>query len=393
MLKSYKYRIYPNESQQRQMSKTFGSCRYVYNWALNLKNKRYQEFKQNVNRFELSSMLTFMKTTNELEWLNDVNSQSIQASLRHLDVAFTNFFRKTFKYPNFKRRNQKQSFECPQNVKINFETKKIQIPKIGKVKYKDIQTFDGQIKTCSVSKNTSGQYFISILVDNSIELPLKKEITESTSIGIDVGISTFCTLSTGEKVENPKWFNASAKKLAIYQKRFSKKVLKSKNRNEQRIKVAKIYNDITNKRKDFINKLTTKIIKNHDTIFVEDLNITNMMQTKSLAKSIQSASWGEFFRQLEYKSAWYGKNLIKIGRFEPSSKMCSCGKINSNLQLSDRNWVCTSCGELHDRDILASNNIKKFGLIKLNYNTRQVMSEESVDASHWRAVEAETFVP
>lgn len=392
MLKSYKYRLYPNESQQRQMSKTFGSCRYIYNWALALKNKRYQEFKQNVNQFELSRMLTFMKTTNELEWLNDVNSQSIQASLRHLDVAFTKFFKHLSKYPNFKKRNQKQSYECPQNIKINFETKKIQIPKIGKVKYKDIQIFDGQIKTCSVSRNPSGEYHISILVDNAVELPIKKEITENTSIGIDVGISTFCTLSTGEKIENPKWFNESAKKLAIYQKRFSKKVLKSKNRNNQRIKVAKIYNDISNERKDFINKLTTKIIKNHDTIFVEDLNIQNMMQNKSLSKSIQSASWGEFFRQLEYKSNWYGKNLIKIGKFEPSSKMCSCGKINSNLQLADRNWVCTSCGEIHDRDILASNNIKKFGLIKLNYNTRRVTPEESADASHKRAVEAETLV-
>jgi len=381
MLKVHKYRLYPTIPQQHQLAKTFGSCRYIYNWALALKNKRYQEFKQNVNRFELSSMLTFFKTTDELTWLNEVNSQSLQASIRHLDVAFTNFFKHRAKYPNFKKRNQKQSFECPQNIKINFETKKIQIPKLGKVKYKDDQTFEGQIKTCTVSKNPAGEYYISILVEDSVEVPIKKEITENTSVGIDVGISTFCTLSTGEKIENPNFFKTSEKKLAIYQKRLSKKTLISKNRNKQRIKVAKVYNGITNKRRDFLNKLTTKIVKNHDTIFVEDLNIQGMIQNRSLAKSIQSASWGEFYLQLEYKCNWYGKNLIKIGRFEPSSKMCSCGKINSNLQLADRTWVCTSCGEMHDRDILASNNIKKFGLIKLSYETRRVTPGESVDVS------------
>jgi len=381
MLKAHKYRLYPTIPQQHQLAKTFGSCRYIYNWALALKNKRYQEFKQNVTRFELDKMLTFLKTTNELDWLNEVNSQSIQASIRHLDVAFTNFFKHRAKYPNFKKKFGKNSFECPQNIKINFETKKIQIPKLGKVKYKDNQTFEGQIKTCTVSKNPAGEYYISILVEDSIEVPIKKEITENTSVGIDVGISTFCTLSSGEKIENPNFFKNTEKKLVVYQKRLSKKTLISKNHNKQRIKVAKIHNSITNKRKDFLNKLTTKIVKNHDTIFVEDLNISGMLQNRSLSKSIQSASWGEFYRQLEYKSDWYGKNLIKIGRFEPSSKMCSCGKINSNLQLADRTWVCTSCGEMHDRDILASSNIKKFGLIKLNYETRRVTPEESVDIS------------
>ena len=391
MLKSYKFRIYPNRKQRIQIHKTFGSCRFIYNWALDFKTKRYQQHKENINRFELSKMLTFFKKTEERSWLKEVNAQSLQSELRHLDSSFTNFFRHNAKYPHFKKKNSKQSYDCPQHVDICFDDKKVKIPKLGKVNYHDRRTFFGDIKTCTVSMNRAHQYYISILVDNGFELPSKKKIDEDKSIGIDVGIKSYCVMSNGDVVDNPHHLKNKLNKLKVYQRRLSKKKKGSSNRYKQKLKVARIHNDITNTRKDFINKLTTNIIKNHDTIFVEDLNIRGMLKNHHLALSISDVSWSEFFRQIEYKSEWYGNNLIKIGRFEPSSRTCDiCGLINERLKLSDREWTC-ECGAVHDRDLLAARNIKHFGLMKLKYNTRQGMPEEPVDILRWQMDEAGTF--
>lgn len=381
MLKSYKYRIYPNEKQERLLLKTFGSCRFIYNWALGFRTKRYQQYGENISRFELAKMLVFFKTTEERKWLSEVNSQSLQSELRHLDSAFTNFFRKNSKYPTFKKKGKKQSFECPQNVDINFESKRIKIPKLGLIKYMDKKVFEGKIKTCTVSLRNS-RYYISILVDNNLPLPKKCKIEEVSSIGIDVGLTHFATLSDGTKIENPRILRKYEDKLKIYQRRLSRKTKFGQNWKKQKSRIGSIHQKIADTRSDFLNKLSTNIVKNHDTIFAEDLNIQGMLKNHCLAKSISDVAWSEFFRQLLYKSAWSGKNLIEIGRFEPSSRLSDCGEINHDLKLSDRTWVCKSCGKTYDRDIQAAKNIKKMGLMKGKYKTGQGMPVGPVEISH-----------
>jgi putative transposase len=363
MLKTVKIRIYPNNKQKYQINRTFGICRYVYNWALNLKSQRYQEFKQNVNRFELSKMLTFLKSTEEKGWLNIANSQSLQSELKHLDAAYVNFFRKNSSFPKFKKKNQKQSFECPQNVKLNYPNKTIKLPKIGEIRYRDRFKFDPNIKvkTCVVSRSKTGKYFASILIDININHLAKT----GKMIGIDLGLKHFATFSNNIKIENPRFLNKSLNKLKANQRKLSKKTKFSKNFYKQKQIVAKLFERINNQRNDFLHKLSTNLIETQDIIFVEDLNIEGMVKNHKLARSISDASWGEFIRQLEYKAHWYGKQVIKIGRFDPSSKMCSkCGSIKENLKLSDRLYICENCGLEIDRDLNAAINIKNFGLIK-----------------------------
>ena len=378
MLKTYKYRLYPNEKQEILLLKTFGCCRFVYNWALDFKTKRYHQFGQNVSRFELSSMLTFFKTTNERSWLGAANAQSLQAEIRHLDVAFTNFFRKNTAYPNFKKRGKKQSFECPQSVSIDFEAKKVKLPKLGEIIYRDQQRFEGKIKTCTVSLKND-RYFVSMVVDNGIPLPPKQPIKPETSIGIDVGLTTFATLSDGTKIENPRILRSYEQKLKVQQRRLSRKKKFSQNWKKQKTRIAKTHQKIADSRGDFLHKISTNIVKNHDSIFIEDLNVTGMLQNYKLAKSISDASWSELFRQLAYKSDWRGKNLIEIGRFEPSSRLSDCGEINHDLKLSDRVWTCKSCGTTYDRDIQAAKNIKKMGLMKGKYKTGRDTAKEPVE--------------
>jgi len=369
MLKAYKYRIYPSSSQQTELAKTFGCCRKIYNWALDLKNKRYSQYRQNISRYELDKMLTFLKKTNELAFLNEANSQALQQELNHLEMAFTNFFKHNSGYPNFKSKYDNQSYSCPQNVKIDFKTQRVFIPKLKKVVVKIDRKFKGIIKTCTVSKTTTDKYFISVLVEDNKELPKKDKIKEETSIGIDVGLKSFLVDSNNIEVKNPKFYRNAESRIKCLQQGLSKKTKGGSNRRKAQKKLALKHEKIANQRKDFLHKLSTNIIKNQDTIFVEDLNVKGMLKNHNLAKSISDVSWSEFFRLLKYKADWYGKNIIEIGRFEPSSKMCSCGVINSNLKLEDRVWTCENCGNTNQRDFLAANNIKKFGLMKLNYNT------------------------
>lgn len=383
MLKTYKYRIYPSNDQQTQMAKTFGCCRKVYNWALDFKNKRYSQYKQNVCRYELDKMLTFLKSTNELSFLKEVNSQSLQQEISHLETAFTNFFKHNASYPNFKSKYDKQSYSCPQNVKIDWKILKVFIPKLKYVPIRIDRKFNGIIKTCTISKTTTDKYFISILVDDGKELTAKKKVKEETSIGIDVGLKSFLVDSNNNEIENPKFYRNAEPRIKCLQKRLSNKVKNSNNRKKAQKKFALKHEKVANQRKDFLHKLTTKIIKNQDTIFVEDLNVKGMLKNHNLAKSISDVSWSEFFRQLKYKSDWNGKNIIEIGRFEPSSKMCECGVINKNLKLSDRVWTCKSCGVINQRDFLAAKNIKKFGLMKFVYSTYSTRGTrgESVEMS------------
>ncbi len=367
MIKAYKYRIYPNAEQKIIMAKHFGSCRFLYNWGLARKIELYQKENKRISCFDLIKEITILKKQEEYRWLQEVLAQSLQQSLMHLDNAFTRFFREKKGFPKFHKKNGNQSFTVPQNVKIDFEKNQIQIPKCKQVKAKLHREFEGSIKTCVISKNPSGKYFISVLVENNVELPQKAEIKSETAVGIDLGIKDFATLSSGEVIANPRHLKSKEIKLAKHQKRLARKKKGSKRRELQKKKVAKIYEKISNERNDFLHKTSKKIVQEFDTIIIEDLNVKGMVKNHNLAKAISDCSWGTFTNMLEYKCNWYGKNLVKIGRFEPSSRLCnSCGTINKELKLSDRVWTCKVCNTAHDRDHLASQNIKTFGLQKQN---------------------------
>jgi putative transposase len=376
MLKAYKYRIYPNKKQIEMLNKHFGCSRFIYNWALQTKNEVYIKHKKSLSRFDLQSKLLQLKS--EFSWLKEVNSQSLQSSLLNLDNAFSNFFRrckeKTNKkgFPTFKTRKGKQSFQCPQYVKVDFERSKISLPKIKDIKTVFSRKFEGKIKTVTISKTCSNKFFVSILVETNEKIPEKPKIDPNKTVGIDLGLKDFAILSTGEKIKNPR-FNYAKEQEQI--KRLNRKICRqyrmnekhSNNRNKNCIKRAKLFEKITNRREDFLHKLSTKLIRENQTICLEDLNVSGMMKNHKVAESFSSISLSTFVRMLEYKAEWYGRNIIFIGRFDPSSKICNyCGYYKKDLTLKDRTWVCPDCGTEHDRDINAARNIRDFALQKQN---------------------------
>lgn len=360
MLKAYKYRLLPTVEQKEQLQKFFGVCRFAYNLGLETKISAYTSAKVNLSCFDLTKQITELKA--DYEWIAECPAQPIQMSLRNLDNAYTNFF-KGGGFPKFRNKYSKQSISFPQNTSVDFENSKIRLPKLKWVNCIYDRHFDGIIKTVTVSKTTTGKYFVSILVDNQKELPKKKQIKEQTTVGIDLGIKTLATLSDGTSFENPKWFRIAAANLRRQQRSLSRKKKSSTNMEKQRLVVARCHERIANQRKDYLHKISTFIIQNFDTICMEDLNVTGMMKNEKLALAIGEIGWSNLKSMIEYKAEWYGKNIITIGRFEPSSKFCSnCGTINKELKLSDRFWTCQKCDYYHDRDKNASQNIKNFGL-------------------------------
>jgi len=361
MLKAYKYRIYPTEDQKMQLVSFFGSCRFIYNLGLETKIQAWISAKKNYTWIDLANQMKELKDT-DANWLHEAPMQSLQMSLRNLDKSYVKFF-KGGGFPKFKNKHSKQSVQFPQDVKINFNNSTIHIPKIKNVSIHFHRKFEGKIRTVTVSKTTTNKYFVSILVDNQVDLPTKKKVKDKTSVGIDLGIKTLAVLSDGTIFENKKWFREAKQNLCIQQRSLDrKKKIKGSNYEKQRLVVAKIHERIKNQREDYLHKISSSIIKNYDTIMLEDLDIKGMLQNHNLSLSISDMGWNKFNQMLEYKAKWYGKNIIRIGRFEPSSKCCSsCGIINKSLTLKDRVWTC-KCGETHDRDINAAINIKKFGL-------------------------------
>lgn len=392
---AYKYRMYPTEDQKVLLEKHFGSCRFVWNYFLALHNKKYTEEGKGMTFKEMEKELTLLKKNKEYGWLKEVNSQSLQASLMNLDIAFNRFFRKLGGYPNFKKKNQSQSFTVPQHFRV--DGNHLYIPKFDKpiriFKHRD---YSGQERSLTISREPSGEYYVSILVrepDTNIQQqPVKAEST----IGIDLGIKMFATLSNGVQISKPNYIKRSEKKLAKAQKRLSRKKKGSKNREKQRIKVARIHEHIANQRKDFLNKVSDVITRAYDAVVIEDLNIKGMVRNHHLARSISDAGWYTFVSMLKAKALRRGKNIIEIGRFDPSSKMCSrCGNIKDDLKLSDRTYHCDVCGLTINRDLNASINIKRFGLISLalptdsgevtpvdSYtNTLKLLEREGIEAS------------
>lgn len=371
MLKAYKYKIKPNTQQQELLSKFFGCVRYIYNWGLNAKTSAYKENGKAVGYVRLAKELTSLKQQQDHEWLNECTTEALQQSLRSLDNAFTGFFRKKAKYPRFKsKKHTKDSVKFINSVHFDFENWTVKLPKLGKVKLCMNKTFDQSIckqGTCTVSRDHCGTYWCVITVDNLQPKPTKAKLVKENAIGVDLGIKDYAILSNGTKFTNPKHLEKAQKNLAHLQKVFARKGKDSKNHEKMRIKVAKCHRAVTNQRSDFLHKLSSHLVRNYDVICLEDLNVKGMEQNHHLARTIQGAAWSEFVRQLEYKSEWYGKNVLFIGRFEPSSKLChKCGYINQDLKLSDREWVCLVCGEHHDRDINAAMNIKEIAFDKQN---------------------------
>lgn len=369
MLKGYKYKLLPNQEQREALSKYFGCVRFIYNWGLEQKIKTHKECGKSIGYVQLARELTLLKQQKEFEWLNECSTVAMQQSLRNLETAFSKFFKKNAKYPKFKSKiYSRDSVKFIQHVHFDFRDWTVKLPKIGKVDLCKNRAFNQATckqGTCTVSRDHCGTYWCVVTVDDLQEIPSKAEIRKDSSVGIDLGIKDYAILSDGTKFSNPKHLENTKKKLAHLQKVFSRKEKGSKNYEKMRIKVAKCHRSIANKRNHSLNNISSYLVNNYKTICLEDLNVNGMLQNHHLAKAIQDASWGEFVRQLQYKSDWNGVNVIYIGRFEPSSKTChNCGYVNHDLKLSDRKWVCPQCGTKHDRDVNAAINIKEMAFKK-----------------------------
>ena len=355
MLKAFKYRLSPTKEQSILLNKHIGASSFVYNLALECKQMAWAGSKVNLSCFALHSQLKDLKT--ECEWLKEINSQSLQQSITNLDKAYTAFFKGQNSFPKFKKKSNGGSFNIPQNVLL--ENGKLIIPKFKKgidiVLHREIK---GEIRQATISRTPTGKYFVSILCETGEPIKPKTVVKESTTVGIDLGIKTYLVSSDGKDFDNPKYLRKAQSKLKYVQRKYSKHKGK---RTKQ--KLAILHEKVANKRKDFLHKTSSELIKNHDSLAIEDLAVSNMVKNHKLAQAISDVSWSTFVTMLEYKADWYGKNILKIGIFEPSSKLhANCGYINKDLTLSDREWTCPKCGELVSRDVNAAINIKSFAL-------------------------------
>ncbi len=369
MITATKAKLYPTDKQKVLLEKHFGSCRFVYNYFLSERDRYYiahkDAEKSSLNYMDTQNMLVELKK--KYLWLYEVNSQSLQMSLRFLDNAFTSFFHKNGDHPNFRKKGNNDYFAIPQHMQI--KGSRIYFPKFNEGIY-----FKGsenkleeikEIKQITITKS-AGNYYCSMIYENNRGMPEKIPLSNKNAIGIDLGIEKYATLSNGAAIENPRFVDSAEERIKRLQKQLNRKQKGSRNRTKQIQKIQRKYKKLRDTRDDFLNKVSTAIAKQYDTIVIEDLNVQGMQQNHHMAKHIADASWHKFRVKLEWKTEIYGKNLIKIGRFDPSSKLCSdCGNLKHDLELSDRIYRCDTCGLAIDRDYNASRNITKIGMIKV----------------------------
>jgi putative transposase len=362
MEKAYSYRFYPTSDQESLLRRTLGCVRLVYNRALAERTSAWYERQERIGYSETSSMLTGWKREEELQFLNEVSCVPLQQCLRHLQTAYVNFFSGRAKYPNFKKKRNGGSAEFTKSA-FKWKDGEIFLAKCVEplnIRWSRQLPVGAEPSTVTVRLNPSGQWYISVRFDDPRDLKLQPV---PGAVGLDAGITSLVTLSTGEKLANPKHFNKHYKRLKRAQKALSRKEKGSRNRERARRRVARIQQQISNSRKDHLHKLTTRLIRENQTIVVESLAVKNMVKNPKLARAISDAGWGEIVRQLEYKSEWYGRTLVKIDRWFPSSKRCgNCGHVVEKLPLVVREWDCPKCGSHHDRDVNASKNILAAGL-------------------------------
>jgi putative transposase len=361
--RAYRYRFYPTSDQARSLVRTFGSARYVYNWALRLRTDAYYQRQERVSYADTSAALTALKREPETAWLNEVSSVPTQQVLRHLDRAFRHFFAGRARYPTFRKKHGTQAAEyTPSAFRWDAATRSLTLAKMDAplaIRWSRPLPDGAQPRTVTVTCDTAGRYFVSILVEDEVAPlpPIQQQV------GLDLGLHDTVVLDTGEKVGNPRFFQQDAQKLAKAQCRLAKKCLGSKNRHKARRKVARLHARIADRRCDFLHKLSTRLIRENQTICVESLSVKAMVKHPTLAKAIHDVGWGEFVRMLTYKAAWYGRTLVAIDKWYPSSKRCAdCGHVLGSLALDTRRWTCPACGAVHDRDVNAAQNVLAVGL-------------------------------
>lgn len=363
--RAYRYRCYPTPAQAAVLARTFGCARFVYNWALSLRTDAYYERQERLSYVDLSAALTTLKQRRETVWLNEVSSVPVQQALRHLETAFRNFFAGRAKYPTFHKKHGAQSATYASTAfRWDVQTRTLTLAKMATplhIHWSRPLPDGATPTTVTLSRDTAGRYFVSILLEEDVApLPI---MTETGQVGIDLGLHDVVVLDTGEKVGNPRFFAKDEKQLGKAQRRLAKKQRGSKNRDKARRRVARIHVRIADRRRDFTHKLSTRIIRENQTICIESLHVKAMAKHPTLAKAIHDVGWGEFVRQLEYKADWYGRTLVKIDRWYPSSKRCyACGHVLDALSLDIRHWTCPACGVVHDRDVNAAKNILAVGL-------------------------------
>ena len=365
--KAYKFRIYPDSNQALLIVKTIGCSRFVFNHFLAERNSAYESEKRTLSYSNCSAMLTQLKK--ELTWLKEVDSTALQSSLRFLDDSFKRFFSRQNDYPRFKsRKNPVQSYTSKfTNNNIAVEDSFLKLPKLGFVRYAKSREVDGRIISATVSRKPSGKFFVSILAETEVsELP-----KTGSACGVDVGLKDFAVLSDGSGHTNPRFFRSLEAKLAKEQRILSRRVKFSSNWYKQKLKVARVHEKIANTRADYLHKLSTDIVKNHDIIGMEDLQVSDMLKNKRLSKAISEVSWSQFKELIEYKAVWYGKKVITVSKTFASSQLCSaCNYQNKAVKnLSVRTWTCPSCNAVHDRDINASINLRNEAIRLLTAGT------------------------
>ncbi len=359
--RAYKFRFYPTPEQELILARTFGCARFAYNYMLRLRTDAWMQRQERVGYHETSAALTALKKTPEHAWLNEVSSVPVQQALRHLQTAFTNFFAKRARYPQYKRKDGPQSAEYTTSA-FKWDGKSLKLAKMDEplaIRWSRTIPKAAKVTTVTVSKDSAGRYFVSLLCDDVVA----KKPASNGKVGIDLGLTHFAILSSGEKVAAPNTFRRNETKLAKLQRQLAKKTKGSNRRKKAKLKVARLHAKIADSRRDFLHKLSTRLINENQVIAVESLSVSNMQKNRCLSKSIADAGWSEFLRQLKYKANWYGRELVGIDRWFPSSKRCSdCGYTMPKMPLNVRQWTCPECGSTHDRDVNAARNVLAAGL-------------------------------